>query len=108
MERTTSPSRHRRLAPIVAGAVFAMLAVLVPAAPAAAANGGVRIYNNCGSAAQVSIYHPNGNQVAGGTISPNNSVVFYLNTSTSWRFVLPRGTTYFKPVTSYTPTFAMC
>jgi hypothetical protein len=109
MERTTSPSRRQRLLPVVIGAVLTMVAVLIPAAPAAAANGGVRIYNNCGSAASVMIYRStSGVASVGGTIQPGNSYVWYLSTNTSWRFVMPRGTTYFTPTTSYTPTFAMC
>ncbi len=107
MERTTS--RRRRLVPIVAGAVFAMLAVLVPAAPAAAATAGIRIQNNCGVQAQVTFFKPGATYAsAGGTVAAGTSYVFYLSTSVNWRIVVPRGTTSFTPTPFYTPTYSMC
>lgn len=107
---TTSIPRRRRIRLLVTGLVVAMLATVVPAAPAAAAtNVRVLISNNCGSWAPFYVYRPNsGVMYTGGSVSPGNTVGIYLSTGTTWRFVLPRGTTYVTPNTYYTFTVAMC
>ena len=107
---TVSIPRRRRMQLLITGLVVAMLATVVPAAPASAAtNVRVLISNNCGSWAPFSVYHPDsGALTSGGSISPGNTIGIYLRTGVSWRFVLPRGTTYVTPNTYYTYTIAMC
>lgn len=101
--------KSNRLAPVVLGAVVTLLAVLVPAAPAAAATGQVQFYNNCGSPAPVYLYKPSsGNAQAAATVPTGGTRTFTLDASINWRIVMPKGTRYYTPSPYYLGTFTLC
>jgi len=101
--------KRNRLAPVVLGAVLTLLAVLVPAAPAAAATGQVQFYNNCGSLAQVLAYKPSSGVAQSGAQVPAGATrVLTLDASINWRFVMPKGTRYYTPSPYYLGTFTLC